>query len=399
MKSPQSIALLFFSYSMVCFGQSDTIIVYTPSTQQMDTILPVEYDMTLTLGHTGSNEGGLPGTAILNNSIPMVDLMSGVNHTMIGWANEWFNVGDYPVRATIKLAREAGDSLDHVCSGMMVSRTFVLTASHCVLDFQSGTFFEGGILAFPGYDQGEENPTVPSSAVERVYVFNRNVGGTTQSGYDIALLELADPIGEQTGWVGIGFESDDFIENNIFHKFSYPGQPLPNDTVGLYNGDTIYYDYGEIEVLSNFLGIQSSDAFGIPGQSGSSFFVENGSDLFSVGVLAWSNAYRHTRITNNIYHQFKPLLDNDQQVASIQHDDFDDFRIYPNPTDGQVTINLSQFYDNIDLSIKSALGQEVLSTTLRNAHQFDLSVPWESGVYIIELTSNENREVFRVVKR
>ena len=387
---PLTIAFVLSLYGLNCSGQSDTIIVYTPSTQLVDTILPVVFDTTLEAGHTPSSEGSVVGLDSLPTDFPTTNLLTGVEHTFMEHASNWFNVGDYPVRAAIKLARESADTLQHVCSGMMVSRSFVLTASHCVLDFQDGTFYDDGILAFPGYDMGEENLQIPSSAVERVYVFKRNLGNSTQMGYDIALVELADPIGDQSGWIGIGFESDDFIESNIFHKFSYPGWPLPFDTVGNYNGDTMYYDYGSMNVLPPFAGIDSPDAAGIPGQSGSSMFVVNGTDLYSLGVLSWSTGYRHTRVTNNIYHQFKPLLENDQLASSIAQVEVGQFKGYPNPTEGDITVDLGPEHSSIagTLSIYDMTGK-LLNSTVITSELERLSLPEREGVYLIQLIDKE----------
>lgn len=56
------------------FAQNDTIIVYTPATQEIDTILPVSFDTTIAAAHAGSNTGSLIGQILLSNDIPVDDL-------------------------------------------------------------------------------------------------------------------------------------------------------------------------------------------------------------------------------------------------------------------------------------------------------------------------------------
>jgi V8-like Glu-specific endopeptidase len=132
------------------FAQNDTIIVYTPATQEIDTILPVSFDTTIAAAHAGSNTGSLIGQILLSNDIPVDDLWPDVNHTTLQMASDWFDVSENPMRAAVKLAVWNADTIESGCSGMIVSRSMVLTAAHCILDYSTGEFFDDGIVAFPG---------------------------------------------------------------------------------------------------------------------------------------------------------------------------------------------------------------------------------------------------------
>jgi hypothetical protein len=392
-----AIALSAIGFS--CYAQTDTIIVYVPSTQALDTILSVPFDTSLQSGHTGFFVGDLLGQFGLSNSLPTANLMMGVAHTDLQLASDWFDVADYPARAAIKLARMDADTLQHICSGMMVSRSMVLTAAHCIMNGSTNEFYDDGILAFPGYHNGEENMDVPSSSVESIYTFKRYIDGASH--YDMALLQLLEPIGNQTGWIGIGFESDDFVESNMWHKFSYPGLPHPSpalDSARNFNGDSLYYDYGELEVLEPFIGIQSSDAFGRQGQSGSSFFYSDNLASYSLGVMVWSAAYSHSRITNSIYHQLKPIIENDEQVGVSENEALN-VGVYPNPTTGMLSIELKDSESNVHVSVRNSIGQEVLSRQFSNGSQARIDVPGTPGLYLVEVTSQEGRAVRRIVKQ
>ena len=142
------------------------------------------------------------------------------------------------------------------------------------------------LLIAPAYDNGSYQPSLPNSVVEKYYVFKSYYNHSAND--DIALLQLREPVGQQVGWIGIAFSSDpSYFSNKVFHKLSYPAVPNPNNPSQVYNGDTLYYNYGYIDVINSFLGINSHDAYGVPGQSGSSLFYTDNNQYFSFGVLSF----------------------------------------------------------------------------------------------------------------
>jgi len=69
---------------------------------------------------------------------------------------------------------------------------------------------------------------------------------------DVALIKLDKELGNETGWMGIAFSNDDsFFKNNVFHKFSYPAMVDAHDSTRVYNGDTLYYNYGIPGTVNN----------------------------------------------------------------------------------------------------------------------------------------------------
>lgn len=83
------------------------------------------------------------------------------------------------------------------CTGVLVGPSTVLTAGHCILD---GGMSDRALDFFAGYSDGS---SVASSAVTGSHIPNGWRNGE-QDGYDYAFLFLAEPLGEQLGWMEIG---------------------------------------------------------------------------------------------------------------------------------------------------------------------------------------------------
>jgi hypothetical protein len=74
-----------------------------------------------------------------------------------------------------------------------------------------------------------------------------------------------------------------------------------------------------------------------------------------------------------------------------------EINIYPNPTRGNLTIDLGQLESNIDLTISNSLGQAIESRRFNNTAliQLDLNLP--QGVYILQLEGSDSRRVVKKV--
>ena len=66
----------------------------------------------------------------------------------------------------------------------------------------------------------------------------------------------------------------------------------------------------------------------------------------------------------------------------------------PNPTNGIFNLTVNQ---KVEAKIVSLTGQTLKTVDVNNTQQFDLS-SYASGVYLLELTSNNTRKVFRIIK-
>jgi ELWxxDGT repeat protein len=73
--------------------------------------------------------------------------------------------------------------------------------------------------------------------------------------------------------------------------------------------------------------------------------------------------------------------------------------LYPNPTDGPLTLDLGMEYPSVVLTIIGPDGKTVQEDRLKQARVTTLNMPDVAGIYILTVTSGKDRAVFRVVRR
>lgn len=327
---------ILLSFALLCPlllpAQNDTIVEYDVRSQTVTLIPPQAYDTLLTSGHTPSSTGSLGNILSLSLTPPLSNLFSGSNFSDIVPAQNFFDVTAYPARTATRLFDYDADTLKGCCSGIFVANNFVLTATHCIRSAVTNTWEGDSVLIAPGYDNGSfQSIFTPSAVVKKYYIFKTYYDGNFMQ--DFALLQLDQPIGDQTGWVGMAFNSDSaYFHNKVFHKFSYPGVVSPYDPTKIYNGDTMYYNYGYINADDDaYLKILSPQAKAIPGQSGSSLVTDNAGDYYTFGTLSFSNLYQHFRITSAIFHALKNIIETNTTGIAETQSTAGSSSAYPNP--------------------------------------------------------------------
>ncbi len=372
------------------FAQIDTLISYTPSTKQFHNYTPIKFDTSIIFNNTGWDYGSEPGF----DSLKLTPPDSTYNHsgfTDYKPAHNFFSVNNYPARIAVNLFYVQNDSLKQECSGILVAKNFVLTARHCLGSFDSnGVFqFEDSIVVSPAFDNGKENSVFVNSPAAEYFIFK------STSHKDIAMIKLKDDIGIKTGWVGIAFSKDDnYYKKRVLHKFSYPGENDPTDSTRKFNGDTLYYNYGTLDLIDD--GWLGYDINGIPGQSGSSLIYTNNKEYYSFGTQVWSNNSRHTRITPEIFNDFKSIIDN--SVANVAEDkkivtDYYLSEAYPNPFNPSTRINYTIPTSGlVILKVFDVLGREVQTLVneaqTKGKHEITFNANGlSSGIYFYRLES------------
>jgi hypothetical protein len=375
------------------FAQTDTIIVYNIQTKTIDTILPVAFNQTTTSDHSAFSIGSLGSQTSMSLSPPATNLFSNSQFSDIARARLFFNVKDYPVRTATKLSYFKNGLFSGSCSGTMVAKDFVLTAGHCAYSYLTQVWGYDSIQASPDFDNDAVQSPLFSSMVEKVYIFKTYYDKRQWD--DVALMQLKQPIGLQSGWIGIAFNSDtSYFTGKVFHKFSYPGVRNPADTLKVYNGDTLYYNYGYINNLPPCLGINSPNALGIPGQSGSSFLYTDNTSCYSYGVMSYSNMYRHYIFRPDIFYQLKNILE--QYSLSIKDDSptGNKFRLFPDPFNQTATIEFDNaLHENYILTIFDSQGRVARIVNGINAGRIEIDKDdLTEGLYFFQLRS-ERRSI------
>jgi hypothetical protein len=72
-------------------------------------------------------------------------------------------------------------------------------------------------------------------------------------------------------------------------------------------------------------------------------------------------------------------------LAGVAPEAEEDFRVYPNPTQGAIFIDLGRVFSNTSITIRNQLSQLVFSTELRNAQSGYLYFDGAAGVYFVEI--------------
>ena len=378
---------------LVCINpgySQDTVIEYNLETLSVIEIFPVPIDTSIHFENTAFSVGLLGNQILLNLSPPTTNLFPGTNFCDIERAAKFHDVTSFPFRTAIKLFGWKDDTLHHNCSGIMVSENFVLTSAHCLYSFVTQSWQYDSMHVWPGYDNGIPNEQLPASTVEKIYVFKSFLNKPLSN--DIALLKLKKPIGQQIGWIGIAFSEDTiFFSEKVIHKLSYPSAPNPINPSLVYNGDTLYYNYGWIDVIGPYLGLMSTSAVGIPGQSGSSLFYTDNTEYYSFGVFSFASQYKHYQFTNKSYSQFKSIiLTNPSGIFETDVKNF--LKISPNPAGKFCYVESTEpVHSGMTLQIMDVYGRvKMMSGNIStNRVRVDLE-NLKSGIYFINVLINNN---------
>ena len=273
------IALILLLMHLSSFSQKKTILVFDLENHQTDSLTLAAFDTATTADKTkfyiGSHNSA---TETLEQTAPFFNIYPGSSFTRKRKASLDYDLTKFPLRTSIKMFYRNNDTLHDLCSGSMVSRRHVLTAAHCVTGINSNVLSYDSVYVCPAFDNGQPSSTFPCSWVEKIYIFK----GWSMNGDDFALLRLKEPVGDVTGWISIGFEaSDSTLKEGIYYKFSYPAITNLFIDSTTYNGDTMFYNYGKISLVSNnWIGVENARANqGESGRSGKNYLT------FAISVM------------------------------------------------------------------------------------------------------------------
>lgn len=75
-----------------------------------------------------------------------------------------------------------------------------------------------------------------------------------------------------------------------------------------------------------------------------------------------------------------------------------DIVVYPNPTNGKVTIDLGYNYDEITLTVTSLNGQIIKQTDHKNQQVLELDLDVSEGIYLVSIVSYNRMAILKLVK-
>ena len=86
-------------------------------------------------------------------------------------------------------------------------------------------------------------------------------------------------------------------------------------------------------------------------------------------------------------------------VGILQNNFNTEFKLYPNPTNGLLTIDMGNVYNEVKIQVKNDLGQTILSKEINHNNLILLNLNnQDNGVYFIHINSNNKVAVIKVIK-
>ena len=390
--------LLGFILVLICvetLAQQRRIIAYNLFERTSDTLLTTEFDSTLLREKTDYYSGKYDSEYnLLSIEIPTENIFPGSQFTFKKRASDDYEINKFPIRTSVKLFKWENDSLKSKCSGCIISRKHVLTACHCVAPLYKDSLLYDSMYISPAFNNGLASSEFEGSWVKKIYLFQN-----WNSTIDFSILELENPVGENTGWISIGFDSDnEDLLNGMFYKFTYPATTIPEIDPGTYNGDTLYYGYG----LADYAGdnnIMIMHTTAIPGESGSSLIkIENETKYTGYGVLSFSANMNHCRLTNWKFFAIKDIIKGELSSYEDIIETVDQILIYPNPANTLLHIKLTDDLKINEISLFNSMGRKVnYKDCMSVENTLDIS-ELPAGIYFIILEGNNGRIVRKIIK-
>ena len=72
--------------------------------------------------------------------------------------------------------------------------------------------------------------------------------------------------------------------------------------------------------------------------------------------------------------------------------------LHPNPTNGNVTLDLKKNYNNVSITLHDMLGRKIMAKDYELVQNFELTLQQSSGVYFLTVISENKKAVFKLIK-
>ena len=219
------------------------------------------------------------------------------------------------------------------------------------------------------------------------FVWARSMGGTAgeEPGNSIQLDSNGDVI--VTGWFWGTSDFDPGV--NTFYLNS-KGQSDVFIAKLYSDGDFSWAKslggVGEVYVSSWSSVLDSSDNIYTTGNfEGGTVDFDQGASTFNLTPFGESDIFIHKMSNENL---------------GIEENNFgENFKIYPNPTSGQLTIDFGKMYSNLTVIVYNQLAQIIQKRTFMNTDRLDINIAGSSGIYYVEIKEFNGASLnFKILK-
>lgn len=382
--------------SLYIYAQKKPLLIFDLEKGTVDSIPLVQFDSTISAEKTAYHFG------LFNNDVqhleqqpPQTGIFKNSKFTRKKRVTDVYDLGKFPIRTSVTISfQPLSETFDGGCSGSLISERHVLTAAHCVSRYKSDSLSVKTYAVCPVFNNGEKHSSFDCSEVQKVFFFKGWNIGTS----DIAILTLKKPIGHQTGWLSYGFDKEDTrLADGIFYKFSYPSIHLPIHDPNIYNGDTLYFNYGIVDWLRPST-ISIDNTNGIPGESGSSIIkIKNNSEYTSYGTLSLSSKLTHSRIQNWQFYTFKQQIEKDILSSPAFPNNWEDVFLYPNPSSHHITVQ-SRLSRIQNIQIYDNLGRLIQEQKMNTIKERLVLQHLPSGLYHIKIVTSKDTFLRKFIK-
>ncbi len=288
--------------------------------------------------------------------------------------------------------------------------------------------------AFQEDEDVSEGDTISSAG--SAYIFERDTNGTWSEIQKIVASDREQ--GAYFGW-SIALDGDHLVvgsnQDNEFrgavYVFEKGGNDIWNQVEKLtasnsLNGDQFGYDL-DIDGNRIIIGARYRD-IGSPGDDGAAYIFEKQSgnweetafiyDMFNQtseyfgyavaisGDFALAGAYQDGEDENEENDLGASgaafIFDvNEPNTLSVVENDFKStIKSFPNPNQGNFTINLGNTYKQITYSVTNSLGQEIQKHEVQSSNKLVLNISTDSGIYFVNVSTDEGKStVLKIIKQ
>ena len=208
----------------------------------------------------------------------------------------------WPFSPTVKIRSHWPVGEPTECSGMLVDARYILTAAQCVYTHSSERCLAGDdacwvedLEGIPTYADGNE--PLGKSGFSTIMTWTAWTEAQNFD-FDLAAVQLRYPIGGYTGWMGVGFATD----NDLFTEFEITSMSYPLDPP--FYGEIMYLWEGSFTDATTSDEILYFDGSGDPGQSGAAYNRNNG---ITYGVFSHNDPILGAAVTRITYQKFDAL--------------------------------------------------------------------------------------------